>query len=410
MRILHTADWHLGDRLGCVDRTDDLRRAVEQIAAYCESERVDILLVAGDLFSELARPDGLRDAVRHLQETFAKFLRDGGTIVAVTGNHDNENFCQTLWHAMGLASPASASNGKPASRGRLHLATGPTLLRLPDRRGGFEAQFALMPFPTPARFLADQPAQKYASLDEKNRHLSAAFARKLRGLLDDPHFVREAPSVLAAHITVGGGEPAPLFRLSPQEDIVLPLDQLPPVFAYAALGHIHRPKMIDNHKNIRYCGSIERLDLGEMNDAKGVVVFDLGPDGIRDEPAVLPLQATPIYEVEIVSPKDQLPTLAERFPDAQRDLVNLHITYTAGEDNLEEILRELDQVFPRWYSREWRESGALGAALTVGEAGSGKSFEDTVREYLKDELTNHDEAERVAILQRAEQLLSEMGA
>src|SRR5262245_48676891 len=188
MRILHTADWHLGDRLGRVDRTDDLRRAVEQIAGYCDSEKVDVLLVVGDVFSELARPDGLRDAVRHLQETFGKFMHEGGTIVAITGNHDNENFCQTLWHAMGLASPASGSNGKPASRGRLHLATTATLLSLPDRREGFEVQFVLMPFPTPARFLADQPAQKYGSLDEKNRHLSAAFARKLRELVGDPHF------------------------------------------------------------------------------------------------------------------------------------------------------------------------------------------------------------------------------
>jgi hypothetical protein len=63
MRILHTADWHLGDRLGRIDRTEDLRRAVERVADYCKSECIDVLLVAGDLFSELARPDGLHDYV-----------------------------------------------------------------------------------------------------------------------------------------------------------------------------------------------------------------------------------------------------------------------------------------------------------------------------------------------------------
>src|SRR5579859_3900554 len=147
MRILHTADWHLGDRLGRIDRTEDLRRAVVRIADYCRDEKVDVLLVAGDLFSELARPDGLRDAIRHLQETFAKFLHDNGTIVAITGNHDNENFCQTLWHAMSLASPSGVS-ADHAAPGRLHLATKPSLLRLVDRRDGFEVQFVLMPFPT----------------------------------------------------------------------------------------------------------------------------------------------------------------------------------------------------------------------------------------------------------------------
>src|SRR5438552_76534 len=133
MRILHTADWHLCDRLGRIDRTDDLRRAVERVAGYCESERVDVLLVAGDLFSELATPTGLRDAVRHLQETFGPFLRRGGTILTLTGNHDNEGFCQTLRHAMNLAAPAENVNGKSAAAGRLYLATGPAMLRLHDR-------------------------------------------------------------------------------------------------------------------------------------------------------------------------------------------------------------------------------------------------------------------------------------
>src|SRR5437763_16879779 len=93
MRILHTADWHLGDRLGRIDRTADLRRAVERVAGYCERERVEVLLMAGDLFSELSRPDGLRDSIAHLQEVFTPFLVGGGTVVALTGNHDNEVFC-----------------------------------------------------------------------------------------------------------------------------------------------------------------------------------------------------------------------------------------------------------------------------------------------------------------------------
>src|SRR5438045_9770296 len=100
MRVLHTADWHLGDRLGRIDRTDDLRRAVERVGDYCRQEQVDVLLVAGDLFSELARPDGLREAVRHSQPTFEAFLRGGGTILPVSGDHDNENSGPTLRHAL----------------------------------------------------------------------------------------------------------------------------------------------------------------------------------------------------------------------------------------------------------------------------------------------------------------------
>ncbi len=407
MKILHTADWHLGDRLGRIDRTDDLRRAIERIATYCQSEQVDVMLIAGDLFSELARPDGLRDAIRHLQETFAEFLLQNGTIVAITGNHDNEGFCQTLWHAMSLASPVS-NRATPASLGRLHLATGPALLRLPDRRSGFEVQFVLMPFPTPNRYLQDESVQKYASLDEKNRRLSAAFLQRLKSAVAGDGFRSDQPSVLAAHLTVMGSEAPRLFRISQHEDIMLAADEIPNQFSYVALGHIHKPQMVAGRLNVRYPGSIDRLDLGEQNDEKGVVVLEIGPGGLVGEPTTLPLDATPIYELDIVNATEQLPTLAERFEGAGRDLVNLHISYSAGVDNLEEILRQLDVTFPRWYSRNWKESEALGAMPATPDARDTASFEQTVREYLAAELLNQDEHERSALLERAESLMQEI--
>src|SRR5215813_3927642 len=173
MRLLHTADWHLGDRMGRIDRTDDLRRAVERVAKSCEEEKVDVLLIAGDLFSELSRPDSLRESIEHMQTVFEKFLLEGGTILAITGNHDNENFCQTLRLVMNLAAPAAAEVGDIRPNGRLYLAANPTFLRLADRNGQ-EVQFLLLPYPTPTRYLRDEPAQRYGSLEEKNRHLQSA--------------------------------------------------------------------------------------------------------------------------------------------------------------------------------------------------------------------------------------------
>src|SRR5436853_3471795 len=168
MRILHTADWHLGDRMGRIDRTDDLRRAVERVADCCRVENVDVLLVAGDLFSELSRPDALRDSIEHIQGTFEKFLLDGGTILAITGNHDNENFCQTLCLVMNLAAPTSTGVGDLMARGRLYLAANPTFLTLAGRDDS-PVQFLLLPYPPPPRYLRDSQSQRYGSLEEKNR-------------------------------------------------------------------------------------------------------------------------------------------------------------------------------------------------------------------------------------------------
>src|SRR5262249_28979246 len=153
-------------------------------------------------------------------------------------------------------------------------------------------------------------------------------------------------------------------------------------YAYVGLGHIHKPQSLGGRPHVRYSGSIERLDLGERADEKGVVLLDLGPEGLRGEPTFRPLEATPMYDVEIVAPRAQLPTLEKDYPEAKSALVRVRFTYTAGVDNREEILRELDKIFPRWYDRQITESSALGPTLTVGEAPRTKSFEDTVRDYL----------------------------
>ncbi len=406
MRILHTADWHLGDRLGRIDRTNDLRRAVERVGDYCRQENVDVLLVAGDLFSELARPDSLRETIEHWQTVFRDFLSGGGTILTLTGNHDNENFCRTLTHAMNLAAPAVVGMGEMATNGRLYLATEPTLLRLHDRHGDFDVQFILMPYPTPSRYLRDE-AQKYSSPEEKNQRLMTAFLETLRTIQQHDRFDRHAPTVLAAHVNVSGATIGPsLFRLAEQDDVVVPAESIAGEFAYVALGHVHRAQALAGRENVRYSGSIERMDLGESSDNKSVAIVEIGPAGLIGLPQLLPMDSTPIREIDIRVPSVDLPALRGQYADANDELVSLHIRYTAGTDSLEEILRETELIFPRWYHRDWTEASELGPALMPGDDSThGKSFEETVREYVRHELMNYSDEEQADVLKRLETLL-----
>lgn len=408
MRILHTGDWHLADRLGRIDRTDDLRRAVERIAGYCASEQVDTLLVAGDLFSEMASPDTLRDSIRHLQEVFEKFMIDGGTIVAITGNHDRETFCQTLRLAMGLAAPLGPKVGGLGQTHRFYLATGPTFFRIPDRQTGGEVQFVLLPYPTAQRYLTRDEVQAYNSLQEKNRHLTTAYLQKLDEMQHHPSFRADLPTVLSAHIAVHGATLSGFFRLSEEEDIVFDAGAVPATFDYVGLGHIHRPQAILGQQHVRYSGSIERMDLGEAGDEKSVALFDLGTDGIEGEVRLLELPSTPILDVPITDPEIQIPRLAEMYPRHAEMLVRLSVHYTAGAQNREQILRDLDAIFPRWYFRELRERNELGETLTESREGQVESFEETVRGYLKQELIQHEEATRDRILARVEELIREV--
>src|SRR6266478_2571612 len=107
MRIIHTADWHLCDRLGRVDRTHDLRQRVEQVAGLCE---------------EHASRDETTDALAHLHQTFAGYFNRGGTILAVTGNHDREARVELVRQGMRLARPDA---GRRFHSGRMYLLNPP---------------------------------------------------------------------------------------------------------------------------------------------------------------------------------------------------------------------------------------------------------------------------------------------
>ena len=406
MKILHTADWHLNDRLGRIDRSDDLRKAVERVAVHCREQAVDVLIVAGDLFSELARPDALRETIRHWQDVFADFLNRGGTILTCTGNHDNENFCQTLRHAMALAAPTVERLGEAIPPGRLYLAAEPTFLKMHDPKGGFDVQFVMMPYPTPTRYLKGEFGQKYANPDEKLKLLVTAFEQTIQNLRKHERYRQGGPNVLVAHANVYGavvGES--LFRISPNEDVVVSGEKFADQFDYVALGHIHKEQFL-GHEHIRYSGSIEKMDLGESRDHKTVTLFELGATGRVGEITLLPMPSTPVYEVNVIDPTADVPRLKEEYAGAENDLVNLHIRYTAGQHNLEELLRELEAIFPRWYARDWTETTQAGPSLVTGEADRSKSFGETVRGYLDQELMNHSDVEKAALLALADELIS----
>lgn len=414
MRILHTADWHLGDRLGGVDRTADIRRAVERVAAYCKEERVDVCLVAGDIFSDRHPRDRIQDSIEHLAATFEEFLLGGGTVLALTGNHDNEAFCQTLKQMMRLAAPAPVLRGDLVAGGRWYLATGPTFLRLKD--GDAEVQFVLMPYPTISRYVGKQELH-ISSVEEKHRILHAALLSRLREIQSSRKFSSILPTVFAAHAFVGGAMLPHRFRITEHEDIVFSASEMPTDWAYVAFGHLHRPQCIQGMPHVRYSGSIERLDMGERGDSKQVVVVEIGRRGRLAEPIGLPLAATPFYDVKITNPQQELPHLRQRYPEAAQALVRYHVTFNPGRDNLNEILTEVNRVFPRWYDRTWTRSGGFQRKAEKLEITSAPhpepsepeaftaSFHDTVMDYLRFELNGNGDREEV--LKLAEKLLAE---
>ncbi|MGA8211930.1 MAG: exonuclease subunit SbcD, partial [Nocardioidaceae bacterium] len=86
MRILHTSDWHLGRSFHGVGLLDAQAAYVDHLLDVVEAERVDLVVVAGDVHDRALPPV---DAVELADETFARLAAGRATVVVSSGNHDS---------------------------------------------------------------------------------------------------------------------------------------------------------------------------------------------------------------------------------------------------------------------------------------------------------------------------------
>lgn len=401
MKILHTSDWHLNERLGRIERQSDIRDRLTEIAGYLDQHQVDVMLVSGDLFANISRLESIRDAVGDVAKIFKPFLSRGGTILALSGNHDNEALFNLFRELMDLVAPAEQNGNKIKPSGRMYLYEGPGYIRLADRSGE-TVQFVLLPFPTPSRYLRGS-RPPFTSLEEKNRALHDKLVETLHTIqnqLVDPRF----PVILSSHIHVRGSQLHNLYHISEMEDVIFEVGDLPTPWSYMAYGHIHRPQQIAGLNNAFYAGSIERLDFGEANDDKSVVLVDIKRGAVQPNPVILPLTATPLYKIIVHDPETDLADLETRYPDAKRAIVSYEVNYKPGEHNLAAIIDQIERTFPRWCARQTNAIGTGGNLSVVGSAVNIEDVPTTVRRFLKKNLENHPDRDDLLVL--ADKLLA----
>ena len=96
MKILHTADWHLGNGLQDFQRLQEQRDVLAEIIQIANREDVDLILVAGDLFDTF-NPDPKAEDL--LYSTLKELTANGRrTVVAIAGNHDNPDRIEAQDH------------------------------------------------------------------------------------------------------------------------------------------------------------------------------------------------------------------------------------------------------------------------------------------------------------------------
>jgi exonuclease SbcD len=269
MRILHTADWHIGQTLNGWSRDHEHRAFLEQLHDLILVENVDVLLVAGDVFDGI-NPSG--EAQRLLYGAIARMVRSAPhlQIILTAGNHDP---------AQRLEAPEAVLNELGVHvLGTLRRGAGGVdldrhLIPLRDREGDVRAHVLAVPFLRQA----DLPGLYLGAQDGDEPAITAAvralYAEMVEGAVARANGL---PLLAMGHLTCSGGlasEGAERRILIGGEHAVPP-DVFSAPLAYVALGHLHRPQSLDGGR-VRYSGSPFPLSATEIGYDHGVTLIDL---------------------------------------------------------------------------------------------------------------------------------------
>jgi exonuclease SbcD len=251
MKILHTADWHVGKVLKNQPRFDEQRAVLADLVRIADAEDVDVVVVAGDLF-ETATPSPAAQGL--VMRTLLELRGDDRHVVALAGNHDNLRLVDDVYRPV-LGELGVHVLGYPKRPG----GGGTVTLTARDRE---TVKVAVLPF------LSYRFAVRAAEvvLHESAEH-GLDYAQKVAAIVAalTESFTDDTVNLITTHGTLlggrrGGGEREVQTLLGYE----LPATVFPSTAHYAALGHLHRYQEIDGPCPIAYSGSPLALDFGEQ--------------------------------------------------------------------------------------------------------------------------------------------------
>ena len=300
MRLLHTADWHLGVTSGPAHRGTDHDRFFDWLVEQVDELEIDALLIAGDVFHN-QQPSA--DATQRWFDVLARLARTGlAQIVVVGGNHDS---------AARLAAPAQVLRALDVHVvGGLtteDVAAGRPIVPLRRRSGELGAVALAVPFVHEFRLGVRTTDLDGAAVRQDFIERFAAVYRDLADEAERRH--PRVPLVGMGHLTVGSRVRRDDFGQEIHGAAVrevghevgheigqeigtieaLPVSLFDARLSYVALGHLHRAHPVDDTRHIWYSGTPIPTQLSEGSTKRKVLLVELGAEDPAPTPVVRPL-------------------------------------------------------------------------------------------------------------------------
>lgn len=262
MRLIHTADWHLGRKLKGCDRTPEIAHALDRLLADAIALSVDAVLVAGDLYD---MPNPTAEAERVAYRFFHDLSQAGIPAVVIAGNHDSGSRLE------GVASLLEIANVH--ALGRVRTAGDGGVVAVDTKSG--KLRVGALPFASERRLLSADDLWLKDDTEQRQtyRETMAYLMGNLAGGFGD-----DTVNVLMAHVALDGAtlshSEAPFYTTGAY---CLSEDTLPGAAQYVALGHIHKWQRVNAAAPAYYSGSVIQVDFGEAQEEKGYNLITVEP-------------------------------------------------------------------------------------------------------------------------------------
>lgn len=294
MKILHTADWHLGKKLDHFSRLEEQKKVMNEICTIANVQNADVVIVAGDLFDTFNPPV---EAVDLLYKTLKKLTNNGKRpVIAIAGNHD---------------SPDRIDAPNPLARecGILFVGNPDVTIPTVTIENGFEItqsengflEIQLPQYEFPIRIITTPYANEmrlktYLGAENKEEQLNQLLQDSWAALADK-YCDNKGVNILTTHLYMlkRGGEileePEGEKPLRIGNADMVYTDCIPHQIQYTALGHLHRFQNVGGHPNpVVYSSSPLCYSFAEAGQDKKVVLIEAQPNEVVKFTAI-PLQS-----------------------------------------------------------------------------------------------------------------------
>lgn len=309
MKILHTADWHIGQLFHEYDRTYEHQQFLDCLVLTLQTEQIDVLLISGDVF-DISNPAASSIKMFYSFLNRATKANPNLQIIITAGNHDSASRLEapkpllesSNVHIIGLVEKDEEGN----------IDYEKLLVPIHDASRNIKIWCLAIPFLR----MGDYPAIPNCA----NPYTEGVTALYKEAFEHAEQKKQDGQAIIAmGHLHTHHAE---ISDLDKTERLIMGGVECIPATAfhqdikYVALGHIHKAQRIGGKDHIRYSGSPLPMSFSELNYKHQVIVFELDDDISNlksvEIPLFVPLQKVPLTPLplhEVIALLEQLPTI-----------------------------------------------------------------------------------------------------